>query len=385
MTTPPTLPTPAPTAPAAEALPPPAVSRRLVAVLAMVVLAIAGVGYAVKGTPDYAALLAAAEAQQARAAAAAASMPSPEQLDVMVGKLVEHLQKKPEDGEGWTMLGRARALQGRLDDAVAAYARAAALRTDDVRLLIDYAELLGLKNNRSLAGEPAALLERALALDPGNPKGLALAGAAAFDAKQYARAVQHWERLVALSDPQAGYLVQVNESIAEARRLGGLPAAAGAAAAGATAAASAAVAPSTPLGSPPGSTPGGPTAAATVAVRGTVSLSPALAAQARPEDTLFIFARAAQGPRMPIAILKKQVRELPLAFTLDDTMAMSPAMTLAKAGEVVVVARISRSGQAAPQPGDLFGESAPIKPAPAGAAAAAGLTLVIDQAVRQTP
>jgi cytochrome c-type biogenesis protein CcmH len=122
-----------------------------------------------------------------------------------------------------------------------------------------------------------------------------------------------------------------------------------------------------------------------VAVRGTVSLSPALAAQARPEDTLFIFARAAQGPRMPIAILKKQVRELPLAFTLDDTMAMSPAMTLAKAGEVVVVARISRSGQAAPQPGDLFGESAPIKPAPAGAAAAAGLTLVIDQAVRQTP
>jgi cytochrome c-type biogenesis protein CcmH len=99
-------------------------------------------------------------------------------------------------------------------------------------------------------------------------------------------------------------------------------------------------------------------------VRGTVTLSAALKAQAKPEDTVFIFARNAEGgpggSRMPLAIVRKQVKDLPAAFTLDDSLAMGPGMGLSSAQKVVVGARISRSGQAMPQPGDLEGLSAPV-------------------------
>lgn len=356
---------PAEAAAATEAAPAPKPSRRFVLLLAAGVLLLAGVGYLATGTPDYAERIARAEAQ-ARAAAAPASMPSAEQLEAMVGKLVAHLKTKPEDAEGWLMLGRARALQGQLDEALTAYTRASGLRPQDARLLVDLAELQGLKNGRSLAGEPTTLLARALKIDPDHPKALALAGAAAFDAKDYTLAVQHWQRLVALSDPQAGYLEQLQQSLAEAQRLAQAPRGA----ADAAASPAAAKAASTPAANAAAA----PAAAATLS--GTVTLAPALAAQAAPTDTLFVFARPAQGPRMPLVILKRQVKDLPLAFTLDDSMAMSPAAKLSTAGAVVVVARISKSGQAMPQPGDLFGESSTQQPG------SAGIRIVIDQAVK---
>ena len=105
---------------------------------------------------------------------------------------------------------------------------------------------------------------------------------------------------------------------------------------------------------------------------GRVSLAPALAARAAPTDTVFIFARAAEGPRMPLAILKRQVSELPVSFTLDDSMAMAPEMKLSKFAAVVVGARISKSGQATPMAGDLTGQSAPVK------AGTRSIELVID-------
>jgi cytochrome c-type biogenesis protein CcmH len=103
-----------------------------------------------------------------------------------------------------------------------------------------------------------------------------------------------------------------------------------------------------------------------------VTLAPALATKVAPGDTLFIFARAAEGPRMPLAILKRQASELPLKFTLDDSSAMSKEMTLSKAPQVTVQARISRSGNAMPQPGDLLGQVGPVAPG------ATGLTITID-------
>jgi cytochrome c-type biogenesis protein CcmH len=101
-------------------------------------------------------------------------------------------------------------------------------------------------------------------------------------------------------------------------------------------------------------------------VSGTVTLAPALAAKARPDDTLFVFARAAEGPRMPLAILRKQVKDLPFSFTLDDSMAMSTTARLSSTPRVVVGARISARGDATPQPGDLQGYSAPVAPGAAG-------------------
>jgi cytochrome c-type biogenesis protein CcmH len=92
-------------------------------------------------------------------------------------------------------------------------------------------------------------------------------------------------------------------------------------------------------------------------VSGTVTLAPALKDQARAQDTVFVVARAAEGPRMPLAVVRAQVKDLPLSFTLDDRQAMAPGAGLSSATRVVVTARVSRSGQAAPQPGDLEGQS----------------------------
>lgn len=101
-------------------------------------------------------------------------------------------------------------------------------------------------------------------------------------------------------------------------------------------------------------------AAAATAIKVTVSLSPALAKKAAPDDTVFIFARATSGPRMPLAIVRKQVKDLPTTVTLDDSQGMNPQMKLSTAPEVTVVARVTKSGMADVQEGDLEGVSAPV-------------------------
>ena len=111
-------------------------------------------------------------------------------------------------------------------------------------------------------------------------------------------------------------------------------------------------------------------------ITGTVSLSDALKRNADPDDTVFVLARAAQGPKMPLAILRKQVKDLPVKFTLDDSMAMSPAMKMSNFDQVVVIARVSKSGNAMPQPGDLLGMSKPL------ALGSSGIKISIDQQVR---
>lgn len=335
-------------------------SRRLFVVLGLVVLALGVAGYLSTGVPDYAQQAERARAEEAAAAAAAAQqMPDAQQLQAMAQQIETHLKSRPDDSEGWTMLGRVRSLAGEVDAAVAAYAKAISLGAGDARVLTDYAEVLGAKNGRSLRGEPTALLQRALVLDPDHPKALALAGAAAFDREDWPAAVGHWERLVKLSASDAGYIAQVQQGIAQARERMG-PAAQ----------------PAAPKPVAQASAPAAAAAAATAAsLGGTVRLAPALASKAGPEDTVFIIARAAEGPRMPLAILRKQVKDLPISFTLDDSMAMSPAMKLSAFPQVVVTARISKSGQALVQPGDLVGEL------PAQALGSRNLALTIDRVV----
>ena len=195
-------------------------------------------------------------------------------------------------------------------------------------------------------GKSLELIERALKADPTHWKALALAGTAAFNRKDYKGAVAYWERMKATVPPGSPIAGSIDASIAEARELGGLQAQPGARQV-------------RPRPSPrrrrrrvprpqaatlPGATIGG-----------TVSLAPALAARAAPTDTVFIFARASEGPRMPLAILRKQVKDLPVAFTLDDSMAMAPNFALSNFPSVIVGARISKSGNASPQSGDLEG------------------------------
>ena len=278
-------------------------------------------------------------------------------IEAMVDKLAQRLQNRPDDAEGWAMLGRSYRVLGRNEEAAQAYAKAEKLVANDSRLLVDYAESLALAHGGNLQGKPAQLVARALELDPENPLALMLSGAVAFQREDYAGAIRHWEKVQSRLEPGSEDAHAVGASIAKAREL----AAAGppAAAPGAKAAA--------------GKAPAAKTAAAKVA--GTVRLAAELASKAAPTDTVFVFARATGGPGPPLAVMRRQVKDLPLEFALDDTMAMAPDRKLSGATEVVVGARISRSGNPMPQSGDLQGVSKPVK------VGATGVAVVIGAAV----
>lgn len=335
-------------------------SPKLLALLTTVVLVVAGAGYAwtgmhAQGGPD------AGEAATS-AEAGAGGNPQVEQIAAMVDKLAARMKEQPDDAEGWAMLGRSYTVLGRHAEALTAYEKAVHLRGDDAQLLADYADSLAVKNDRQLAGEPIKIIEKALKLDPRNIKALALAGTYAFTKQDYATAVRHWERVVQFAPAESGYVQQIQAALAEARQLAGLPPGPAQSAAAAAPSATAPAAPSA--------------LAAGQSVSGTVVLAPALARLARADDTVFIFARAANGGRMPLAILRKQVRDLPVQFTLDDSLSMSPAAKLSGVSSVVVSARISKSGEALPQPGDLAGQAAPV------ALGATGVRVEISEQVK---
>jgi cytochrome c-type biogenesis protein CcmH len=210
------------TAAAATAAPAPRPSRRLVAGVAFAVMALAVTGYWWTGSPDLAVGTVAAAAPSAGDDAAAHDTGAA-QIAAMVERLASRLQDRPEDAGGWAMLARSYAVLDRHTDAVQAYRKALALGGEDAGVLADLADTLAVSNGRSLAGEPTQLVERALKIDPDHIKALALAGTAAYDRKDYADAARHWERVVQVAPADSGYLEQVRSSIAEARRLGGLP------------------------------------------------------------------------------------------------------------------------------------------------------------------
>jgi cytochrome c-type biogenesis protein CcmH len=282
----------------------------------------------------------------------AAAPPPPQiteqQVVELVDRLAARLKEKPEDAQGWTMLGRAYSALGRFPEAAQAYANAVQRTPNDAQLLADYADAVAMAQGQRLEGEPEKILARALAADPDNVKALALAGTVSFGKKDYASAVKHWERILKVVPPDSEVARSVASSVAEAK------AAAGGAAA------------TQPTGA----------SADAGGVSGVVKLAPQLASKVAPTDTVFIYARAAEGPRMPLAVLRKPAGELPLQFTLDDAMAMAPNMKISAFPKVIVSARISKSGNAQLQPGDLQGASGAI------ANAASGVTVVIDSEVR---
>jgi cytochrome c-type biogenesis protein CcmH len=282
---------------------------------------------------------------------------TPEQINAMVDALARRLESEPANVEGWVMLARSLNALGRYPEAAKAYAKVVELVPDNGQLLADYADSLAMAQGRNLIGEPERLIRRALQADPANVKALALAGTVEFEKKNYQAAVNHWQQAAALAPPESGFVQGLQNSIAEARQRGGLKA--------------------EPVArSQPAAGGGGAPAAAGGSITGSVQLAPALAAKAAPTDTVFVFARAASGPRMPLAIVRKQVKDLPLAFALDDSMSMMPNMRLSTVGDVVVGARISKSGNATPQPGDLQSATQPAR------LGTSGLQVTIDTEVK---
>ena len=269
--------------------------------------------------------------------------PTPEQIEAMVSGFAARLAAVPAseapDPKAWEMLARSYAAMQKFPEANTAYKRAVELNPGNAQILADHADVLAVLQGQSMAGEPAKMIARALVLDPNNLKALALAGSAEFEKKDFAKAVQFWEKASKLAPADSNFAKGLASSLGEARLASGAPA---------QAATTAAKSVPTLATAPP-------------SIQGVVSLSPALTSKVAPDDTVFIFARAAQGPRMPLAILKRKASELPITFTLDDSTAMADELKLSKYELVVVGARVSKSGNAIPQSGDLVGQSTPIK------------------------
>ncbi|HEX7234920.1 MAG TPA: tetratricopeptide repeat protein, partial [Nitrosospira sp.] len=274
------------------------------------------------------------------------------------------------DMEGWVMLGRTYAMMQRFPEAKSAYEKALAMVPDDAELLTDYADIVAMTNNGSLMGQPQELINKALRLDPKNPKALALAGTAEFEQKRFKQAAVYWEQLLALVPPESDLARSVSNSIAEAKSL--------ASGKGSIMARAQDQAPGGQNPPPAGNRPESAAAAGAATagggtLSGNVTLSPAMAGKASPNDSLYIFARAKVGPRAPLATLRLQVKDLPATFSLNDSMARSGVQLSTFADEVVVGARISKSGSPMPQSGDLQGLSQ------AARVGDKGINVVIDQ------
>lgn len=251
-------------------------------------------------------------------------------LDVVVSRLAARLRQAPDDADGWAMLARSYVVLDRADDAVIAYRRALALKPHDADLLADYADAVATLNGGDLNGEAMQSIDAALAVDPAHLKALALAASAAYDRQDYPLAIQYWERLKAAASPGSAIAGQATRNIEGIKN--------------------------TPATLTSQRVPAMTTGVLEVHVR----LNPALSARTRPGEAVFVYALATDGSRMPLAVQRMTVGQLPSTLRLDDSMAMTSGRRLSDFDQVIVEAHVSGSGSAQFARGDLIGKSAAV-------------------------
>ena len=264
-------------------------------------------------------------------------------VEKMVSDLADRVAKNPSDTKGWIVLARSYRAMNRLPQSEDAFNHIGDTLYQDATLLAEYADVLATRAMGNFNGKPMEMVTRALQIDPEHPMALSLAATAAYNRSDFAQAVVHWEHLLRIVPAESDDAKWLSEAVAKTRAQMGSPAASQAVATAAdkkTANASV----------------GG------MSISGRVSLAPALASKVAPTDTVFIFARSPQGPRMPLAVQRVHVADLPFDFKLDDSMAMSPEFKISGAAEVRIEARISKNGSATPGPGDLIGVGPVVKP-----------------------
>lgn len=286
-------------------------SRKTAIALMFLLPMLAAAGYAQFGTPRAFDPLAAAHAPTL----------APEKIQGMIDGLSKHLKDNPGDTESWLMLARAYLSLERHAEAAAAYGKVEDAMGGDPDYLTSYADLLAMLAGGKLSGKPLDLIEKALRIDPDHVLALWLAGTAAYNRNDYAGAAGYWERAIRVLPPDSEDARMLTESVAEAKRRATLKI-------------------------DPAQT-----------VAGRVELSPKLADQAGPDDTVFIFARPADGTRVPLAVARVRVADLPYAFVLDDSTAMTPERSISGESRVIVEARVSRTGNAIAKDGDLQSEA----------------------------
>lgn len=302
-----------------------------------------GVGASVAATPN---------APQANSASPTSTEPpmSDKQILAMVDALAQKMEQNPGDVKGWTLLARSQNALGRYADAAKAYERAIALEPKNAQLYADYADAAVMAQDGKFDGKPYTLINQALKLDPVNMKALALAGTAEMRMGNKDASLKHWEKIKTLVAKDSDDYREVESIIAEVKS--GAPP---------TRPAATAAAPSAPAAAA--------STSANASVMGQIALSPELASKVASGDTLFVFARAVNGPKMPLAVMRVPApKSWPFKFELNDSMAMAPGMNLSAFPEVTIEARISKSGGAQAQTGDLAGQSAPTKPGAANVA-----------------
>ncbi len=230
--------------------------------------------------------------------------------------LIAHLQQNPSDLQGWLMLGKSYVFLQDYPKAAQVFAKLYQLQPDNLEVILNYADNLAMSRDGQLAGEPAALIEKALTLEPNNNEALWLAGMAKMEVGDYQQALNYWQKLANQLPADAEGLGQVQAMIAEASAQANTP-------------------------------------KTEIAVK--VTLDATLKAQTN--QTLFVYAQAVTGPKMPLAIVRKQVSDLPLSINLNDSMAMQPNLHLADFKQLKIIARISKTGDASTQKGDLIGST----------------------------
>ena len=264
-----------------------------------------------------------------------------EGVEKMVAEFAAKMEKDPSNLEGWAMLARSYRIMGRNQDAAKAYARAGNFIDSDPQLLADYADVLAANANGSFVGKPLQLINQALKLDPNNLMALWLSGTVSYNSGNYKAAVKTWEKLVNQMPPDTDDARAIQGSIAEARFKGGLA-------------------------------PSAPVASSAKLISGTIELSADLKSKMKPGDTVLVIARK-PGERMPVAVLRVPAADFPMSFVLNDALAMNPSAPLSQLSEASIEVRISKTGMAKPEVGDLISSAKTIK------VGANNVRLLVDQ------
>ncbi len=284
------------------------------------------------------------------------------EMQKMLDDLRARLKEDPNNANGWFMLARATAQMNRFDESVEAFKKLNQLIPNNADLIADMADMMAAANGKVITPDIEKLLKKALNIDPRQWKALALLAIQSWDRQQYAQAAAYWERLLKVVPTDFPDRDQIQSNIAEAKRLGGVNDSISAVS---PAAQDQNAADGVETSEPAGGTqsfmreqmPKTASPANARAVSGTVTISDALKSKVKPDDVVFIYARPAQGSRMPVAFTRTTAKELPYNFTLTDSMTMAMgADTLRNVDVVIVGARISKTGNFMPQPGDLQGE-----------------------------
>ena len=310
--------------------------RTAIALLVALPLAAAG-GYALLGNP------------QALDPMLTQARMSPQEIDGLLQRLVDRLKANPDDTKGWIVLARSYKALGRFAESAEAFARVGPQLDSEAALLADYADVLAQANGGRFDGKPDELIARALKIDPNDPQTLFTAGAAANERQDFSGVADYWGRLLLQVEPDSEDGRFLEAAVSKAREaLDGQS------------------------GKPAGKKAAAPQATVKT-ISGEVILGGKLAAQARPDDTVFIFARPAEGSRMPLAVLRARVADLPLRFRLDDSTSLPGGQKLSDATTVTLEARVAKAGMAQASSGDLFGVLERTK------VGSQGVRVVIDQ------